>query len=435
MLRKRFLVLTVLLTLFISGTSLAAAGQKVATSQTKLPYLKPVTAKIKSFDNFGNGVLSVTVSEFMSAGYRAGDIFMIEVPNAGAFYVPFVNSIKENGIYGFSLVADSFTAPYLALAISDVNFAKIFKANLGAPIKITRARYQAHTPDMTVLAMTRKLHTSKEPANFREITQGNAKQGLLYRSASPIDFKKIPSMYEAADRLAREARISTVINLANSQAEMQSLVKQSSNSGSYYKTLFARGQVFAAKTRGFHYDKQDVAILADAFRFMLKHDGPYLIHDTFGEDKAGFFCLLLEGLCGASKSEVIEDYMKSYVNMLNIVPGSIEYNTIKQYTVARLLIALSVPSIMYSPQSVDWRSGTGDNIPLDQAVRSYLHNIVGLSETEIKLLQTRFSTKTSKTQNAQTKTQSNAALKQEMKKTVKQKVKNNLESFKNWWRK
>lgn len=425
--RNKFLALMVLFTVFISGSSFAA-GQ----NQGKLPYLKPITAKIKSFDNFGNGVLALTVSDFISAGYRAGDVFMVEIPNAGAFYVPFVNSVKENGIYGFSLVADSNTSPYLALAIANVNFAKIFKANLGAPIKITRARYQAHTPDMTVMATIKKLHTSSETANFREITQGSAKGGLLYRSSSPIDFKKNPSMYAAADRLASEARIATVINLANSADEAQSLAKQSNSGANYYKKLLANGQVFAAKTRGFHYDKQDAATLANAFRFMLKHDGPYLIHDTFGDDKAGFFCLLLEGLCGASKAEATEDYMKSYVNMLGVAQGSDEYNTIKQYTIARLLIALSTPSIMKAPQSVDWRSGTGNDISLQQATRSYLHNILGLSETEVNLLQNRISSNTQKTQ---AKTQSNTVSNQDIKKAVKQKVKKNLETLKNWWKK
>lgn len=433
--RNKFLVLMMLFSLFISGISSAATVQKTAAKQTKLPYLKPVTAKIKSFDNFGNGILSVTASEFMSAGYRPGDIFMVEVPNAGVFYIPFVNSARENGIYGFSLVADSFTSPYLALEIANVNFAKIFKANLGAPIKFTRARYQAHISDMKILSMTRKMRTSSEPANFREITQGNAKRGLLYRSASPIDFKKIPSMFEDADKYSKVAKIATVINLANTDAEVQNLLKQSSNSTSYYKTLFSNGKVCTAKTRGFHYDKQDTAIFANAFRFMLTHDGPYLIHDTFGEDKAGFFCLLLEGLCGASKTEVTEDYMKSYVNMLGVLPGSTEYNTIKQYTVARLLIALSVPSIMYAPQSVDWRSGTGENIPLVQAVRSYLLNVLGLSENEIDLLQSRLSSQAQNTQKSQANTSSYTPSDQEIKNAVKQKVKKNLEKFKNWWKK
>ncbi len=428
MLRNKFLVFTMLLAVFFSGTSMAGAAQ----SKSKLPYLKPVTAKIKSFDNFGNGVLSLTVSDFISAGYRAGDIFMVEVPHAGAFYVPFVNSVKENGIYGFSLVADSHASPYLALAIANVDFAKIFKTNLGAPIKITRARYQAHTPDMTTLSMMRKLHTSSEPANFREITQGNMKRGILYRSSSPIDFKKNSAMYETADKLANEAHIATVINLAESNAEAQALAKQAN--ANYYKKLLANGQVCAIKIRGFHFDQQDTAGFANAFRFMLKHDGPYLIHDTFGDEKAGFFCLLLEGLGGADKTEVTEDYMKSYENMLNIAQGSLEYNTIKQYTVARLLIALCTPSIMKAPQAVDWRSGTGDNVSLQQAVRSYLHNFVGLNETEINLLQTRISTQTPKTQKNKSKTQS-VPSNQDIKKAVKQKVKNNLEAIKNWWKK
>ena len=401
-----------------------------AADKSALPYLQPVTAKIQSFDKFGNGVLSVKAQDFIGAGYRAGDIFMVEIPNAGAFYIPFVNSVRENGIYGFSLVAGHTTAPYLALAITNANFAQIFKAHLGAPIKITRARYQAHTPDMNALAKAKKLGSTS--ANFRSLTGGNIRPNYIFRSSSPIDFKANASAYKSADKMASDAHIATIINLANMEAEAKALANQAN--ANYYKSLMSSGKVFSANTLNFHYDLTDGATLARAFRFMLDHQGPYLICDTKGIDKTGFFCLLLEGLAGASKTQVTQDYMKSYTDLLHIAQGSGDYNTIKQYTVARLLIALSTPNVMAAPQLVDWRSGTGSDVSLEQSVKGYLRNIVGLTDQEISMLKSRITSQGAKPQaNQQGKPAS--MTNHELKEAIKQKVKDNLTDFKNWWRK
>ena len=403
-----------------------------AADKSALPYLQPVTAKIQSFDKFGNGVLSVKAQDFISAGYRAGDIFMVEIPNAGAFYIPFVNSVKENGIYGFSLVADKSTVPCLVLAITNANFAQIFKANLGAPIKITRARYQAHTPDMNVLARARQFNTHN--ANFRSLTGGNIKQNFIYRSSSPIDYKANAAAYQSADRMAAEAHIATIINLANTETEAKALASQAN--ANYYKSLLSSGKVFSAKALNFHYDLTDGATLARAFRFMLDHEGPYLICDTKGVDRTGFFCLLLEGLAGASKTQVTQDYMKSFTELMQITQGSGDYNTIKQYTVARILIALSTPNVMAAPQLVDWRSGTGSDVSLEQSVKGYLRNIVGLTDQEISMLKSRITSQgTAKPQQNKQNNKSDTISNQELADAIKQKVKEGLTEFKNWWRK
>lgn len=60
--------------------------------------------------------------------------------------------------------------------------------------------------------------------------------------------------------------------------------------------------------------------LTEGFRFLARHDEPYLIHCTEGKDRAGFAAAMLECLIGADLSEVIADYMQSFVNYYHIFP-------------------------------------------------------------------------------------------------------------------
>ena len=58
-------------------------------------------------------------------------------------------------------------------------------------------------------------------------------------------------------------------------------------------------------------------------RAMIGKTGPYYIHCTEGKDRTGFFCMLLEAVCGATYEEIVEDYMVSY-NLLHKVDINLE---------------------------------------------------------------------------------------------------------------
>ena len=72
------------------------------------------------------------------------------------------------------------------------------------------------------------------------------------------------------------------------------------------------------------------ANVAKGLVFMVEHDGPYLVHCTEGKDRTGFISALLEALMGATKDEIVADYMESYINYYGVEPGTEKYNLIAQ---------------------------------------------------------------------------------------------------------
>ena len=115
--------------------------------------------------------------------------------------------------------------------------------------------------------------------------------------------------------------------------------------------------------------------LCKGLRFLISHEGPYLIHCTEGKDRTGFLSAVLECLMGASGSEVVADYMMTYCNYYGIKLGSAVYDQVAQRNIRK-----------------DLEKALGSD-PLDESAdlaggaSSYLKRI-GLSEDEIDSLKT-----------------------------------------------
>ena len=48
------------------------------------------------------------------------------------------------------------------------------------------------------------------------------------------------------------------------------------------------------------------------------HPAPYIVHCMEGKDRTGYVCALLEGLCGATYEEMVNDYLITYVNYYKV---------------------------------------------------------------------------------------------------------------------
>ena len=52
---------------------------------------------------------------------------------------------------------------------------------------------------------------------------------------------------------------------------------------------------------------------------MIEHEGPYLLHCTYGMDRTGFTIAVLEALMGASVEEIQADYAKTFSNYFTVI--------------------------------------------------------------------------------------------------------------------
>jgi protein tyrosine/serine phosphatase len=100
--------------------------------------------------------------------------------------------------------------------------------------------------------------------------------------------------------------------------------------------------------------------LKKALQFIIKTDGPWLIHCHVGIDRTGFVSMVLEALMGAAIDEIADDYLISF-------SGIFEPNV-----VIRLLSAMGGPLAISSQN-------------LQGIAEHYLRDKIGLSGEEVDL--------------------------------------------------
>lgn len=159
-------------------------------------------------------------------------------------------------------------------------------------------------------------------ANFREVCVGNIKSGKLFRSSSPLlcDERAI-----CVAKLIENAGVKTIVNLCDDEKS----AREKLNLFPHYKSLAENGNVLFLNLDMNFSSKRFLKNLQKIFEFLsLKKSTPILIHCNEGKDRTGIVCAVLESLCGATLSEIICDYMKSFENYFDVQQKSEIYNLI-----------------------------------------------------------------------------------------------------------
>ena len=352
-------------------------------------------AYVESITKYGNLVLSIPGSAFLDMGYAFGDIVTVDL--AGRMYeMPVCSDYSEVG--QGELVCRVEIKPELGddnvvLAINmgdlaassglavrekieaDPGFLWHYTEGVPDPVPVLfslseKNGYQgSRLTRLLVRSQERSdypLLTDEEFANFRSVSTTGMRPMTLYRSSSPID--PVISRSREAAAAAEAAGIKTIINLSDTEEMMQ---EQPGYANSYYSrqnvlplnlTIELSGEDFRA---GF----------ARAVRFMLAHDGPYLIHCTHGKDRTGFMCAVLECLTGAALDEVVQDYMLTYGLFYNVIPMTEAYSIIAENNILAILSdAFETDDLLH--------------LDLVSAAEDYLLNI-GLTSDELSALRER----------------------------------------------
>ena len=167
-------------------------------------------------------------------------------------------------------------------------------------------------------------------ANFRPIVDGK-----LYRSASPVDNQHNRARY--ADALIRDAGIRTVMNLANTEEEIEASFDAEDFASPYYRELYEVGRVIVLGM-GVDFASDEFAEgIVRGYTFLTEGEPPYLVHCIEGKDCAGFAAMLLEALMGWSEAQIVAAYMKTYDNYYGIEPGTEKYDIIVERNIRHML--------------------------------------------------------------------------------------------------
>lgn len=348
-------------------TALAALAFALAgCSSTKAASDSALATSVASVDKYGNVTLASSAVQFTDLGFDPGDIVTVNVDGKN-MNVP-VGTNYSDVDRGQVLVRVSQEKNAVSLAINMGNFSKTFNAVEKTPVAIGMKKKGGYLLEYNIRHLQKKedrgsYATDEIYANFRAVKAGAIAENRLYRSCDPVAGD---ARGPYADKLAQQAGIKTVINLADTAEDA------ATNYGDapYYADLAGKGSVvFLAMGVDFN-DPAFLAKLHDGLVFLADHaEGPYLVHCTEGKDRAGFVCAVLEALCGATLDEIVADYMESFENYYGVQKGSQQYEMISKTVLDEL------KSINGGKKVTDSNAA--------KAAESYLTEKVGLTADEI----------------------------------------------------
>lgn len=311
---------------------------------------------VSEIQKYGNLVLSVPGTQFLSGGFSFGDIVSVQL-NSQEYNMPVGSSYSDvdTGEMICRVVIDEAEGDdHVILAVNmgdfatftgiaakreieeDPGYAWDYAEGLVLPIEVSFSLKEAggYYDQWIMRQLARSNERSDYPllsdaefANFRPIETTGMGKGKLYRSSSPVDPDLGRSSY--ADAAMQQAGIATVINLADSS------IAYAGWENSYYhgceKTLLGLGVDFE--------DESFRSGLAEGLRAIINGEAPFLVHCTEGKDRAGFVSAVLEALMGASANEIRADYMLTYHNYYGVEPGTEQYEAIARSNICKSLAA------------------------------------------------------------------------------------------------
>lgn len=168
------------------------------------------------------------------------------------------------------------------------------------------------TVDMSYTDMSNTSVSDADFGNFRNVKAGRIGTFNLFRSQHPANGT---SRSISANKLAKKNAISAVLNLSDSDKKLNTyFVKNKIASTYYYRTLYAKGNVHLANMKGQYNETVYRKQIVECMRFIIRKQGPYLVHCEVGRDRTGFVILLIESLMGASYTYMFKDYAQSYIS-------------------------------------------------------------------------------------------------------------------------
>ena len=323
--------IVILLSALIATCSLAGCAKKV-------PELN--SCAIHRDDEFGGAYIDIGISEFNKLGFKFGDSLDLTFSND----VTYTDIGYYSGYYvpaGQELVAGYPGYDYIKFCINygdDVYTMNNFDKDTKVTIKVNKEGKYKDIEDTLSISYSDDIneYDSKEMfANFREITAGRIKPGILYRGASPIDNRR--KRASAVDDLLEENNIQYDIDLADSKAVIDGFYTKDDFDSPYFKSLDENGKVVPLSMAAAYKNDDFASKMKTMFLSILNNDGPYYIHCLEGKDRTGYVCMVIEALCGATYEELIDDYFITYHNYYGIEKGSNKYDVIKSLHIDEMI--------------------------------------------------------------------------------------------------
>ena len=307
-----------------------------------------VETKVAKIKKYGHLQLDITATSMMAMGYEPGDVLTVTV-GGNVYEMPLCRDYSDveqscmlcrldydpdagdDAVLLSVNLGDFATDMRIAERISiseDPGYRWEYLEGVEVPLPVVieikekggyLAQYELHRLERSNNRADYPNLTDAEYANFRAVTTTGMGKGALYRSSSPVD----PNLNRntEADAALFAAGVQTILNITDDENTLHAYE-------GYANTYYSKCNIIALS---FVMDISSASFkkcFAEELRFLIKNEGPYLIHCAEGKDRTGFTIAVLETLMGASLDETVADYMKTYSNFYGIEPGSEKYKLI-----------------------------------------------------------------------------------------------------------
>lgn len=331
-----------------------------------------LTGEIVSYNEFGAAMLDFTSEDMTKAGFTLGDVISVTVGNKTIVMPYYDGFYTRNGEY---LCVAYPTYPSVCFTANNVGLPEDLTGLEGQQVVIKMVEKAGAIDVQEALSMTYTNKRSDYPsdevfANARAVIAGNIVYGRLHRTSSPFcnDINRASYVSE----YLQGHQVQTVLNLADTEEMIESY-----DMPSYSSWLWENGNVILcplkADPTATAYNTQLIAALKE----LPSHPAPYVVHCMEGKDRTGYVCALLEGLCGATYQEMVDDYLVTYANYYKVTPE-------KDPKVCDALISLRLNMCLMYYAGVDDESQL-PNVDYAKAFSSYLlaH---GMSQEQLNAL-------------------------------------------------
>ncbi len=313
---------------------------------------------VSEIEKYGNVKLSISGSEFLEKGYDYGDVVTVSIADK-KYEMPVCSNysdVEEGKMVCAVKIDEVDKDDKVVLAINMGDFATNtgiatkneipeepgysweYNETLKQPIKVSielkekgayYEEYLVRQVEVSDEILENRNLSNEELANFREINTTGMGNGILYRSSSPINPEVLGDNVQA-DKSVKDANVKNILNLEDT---MDGMKNYSGWPGSYYSSCN-----ILPLNLGMDFMQKDFQLgLAEGMRFIISNNSPYLIHCTEGKGRTGFVCALLECFMGATKDEIVNDYMQTYYNFYGIEADSEQYRILSESNILKSL--------------------------------------------------------------------------------------------------
>lgn len=309
---------------------------------------------------FGGVYITTTIDDFNEMGFKYGDSVNVKFSNGYELLdIPYYNGYYVNNLDPLLVGYPGY--PYIKTCFNNgPDMWEIGNLSENDNVEIVLNKEAKYLDIQTALDIHyTDIQGDMSDEVFANLRAANnikkLKKDILYRSASPIDNQH--NRAAVTDRLITD-KVKAVANLSDNTTELLKHHNKDDFNSPYYWSLFENNNVIPlAMGMNFHLsnnekvDEETPALFLDylnvtfqdklvkGLRFLSQREAPYLVHCVEGKDRTGFFCMIMEGLVGATYQEIIDDYMITYDNYYGITKITLpeKYEIIKKKNIDEML--------------------------------------------------------------------------------------------------